>query len=193
MTATLTYLPGAGDPGPLTIERLSRHKTIPVPAGYPDTRRTFYAPIDHVHEALEELLNSCKQSLVLAMYGFDDDDLAGIIHTIMQNPHIHCQITLDKSQASGVHERTLIEKYAMLDSNSVAVGTSEHSAIMHRKMLIIDGVWTVTGSTNWSTSGETKQDNELTVTYDPYVAAEARHILDLEHTKALTQTQRNPQ
>jgi phosphatidylserine/phosphatidylglycerophosphate/cardiolipin synthase-like enzyme len=58
---------------------------------------------------------------------------------------------------------------------------------MHRKMLLVDGIWRVTGSTNWSTSGETLQDNELTVTQSASVVAEARTVLDIEHDSALAQ------
>jgi phosphatidylserine/phosphatidylglycerophosphate/cardiolipin synthase-like enzyme len=175
----------------MLITDLDSYKTSPLVAGYPETIRTFYSPEDDVHGALKALLGSCKASLVVAMYGYDDDELAGMIAHLLDDPAIHCQITLDKSQAGGVHERALLEKYkAEMDSNSVAIGTSEKGAIMHRKMVIIDGVVRVSGSTNWSESGESKQDNELTVVFDPTVCVEARRILDLEHVKALTQMEK---
>jgi len=155
---------------------------------YPANLRRFWAPLDDVHAVLKVLLGSCTQSLVLAMYGYDDDELAAMVAKLLANPAIYCQITLDKSQAAGVHERELLAKYAnVMTGNSVAIGNSERGAIMHRKVCVVDGYWTITGSTNWSTSGETKQDNELTVTADALVATEARAVLDLEHDAALKQ------
>lgn len=173
----------------LTIADLGQFKRNGQPdEEYPGIMRTFYSPIDDVHGALKAVIGSCRKSLVLAMYGYDDDELADMIAHLLDNDGIHCQITLDKSQAGGVHERALLAKYkAEMGSNSVAIGTSEKSAIMHRKMAVVDGIWRISGSTNWSTSGETLQDNELTVTKSAVIAAEARAVLDLEHVKALTQ------
>ena len=158
---------------------------------WPPNIRRFYSPQDRVHEALEALIKSCRHSLVVAMYGYDDDALAGLIDGLLKNPSIYVQITLDRSQAGGVHEKALLEKYAHeMTGNSVAIGTSEKSAIMHRKMMLVDGAWCVSGSTNWSLSGEQRQDNEMTVIQSAAIAAMDRAILDVEHDNALMQMQR---
>lgn len=172
---------------PLTMAVLRGFKASPVDADYPGNRATFYSPIDRVHEALMAVLRDCRRSIILSMYGLTDVDAAAQVDRLLNHPGIYAQVTLDRSQAAGRTERALLEKYrADLDTNTVAIGTSERGQIIHRKMLIIDGVWTITGSTNWSLNGEQKQDNEMTVTYSTSVAAEARHILDLSHAKALT-------
>ena len=150
--------------------------------------RTFYSPHDDVRQVLQTVVSSVSRSIVVAMYGFDDDILAAMLDSALKNPAIYVQITLDASQASGVHEKQLLAKYTNeMTGNSVAIGHSERGAIMHRKMVIVDGLWRISGSTNWSISGETLQDNELTIIRDAVVCAEARPILDIEHDSALKQ------
>jgi phosphatidylserine/phosphatidylglycerophosphate/cardiolipin synthase-like enzyme len=62
-----------------------------------------------------------------------------------------------------------------------------HNAISHLKIVIVDGVYTVRGSTNWSLWGEQQQDNELSLSRNAVIAAEARAILDLNHDFMLKQ------
>lgn len=164
---------------------LDHFKAAAFPPGYPSNCSTFYSPVDDVHGVLKFLLASAQKSLVLAMYGFDDQELADIVKTKLTQHSCFVQLTLDSSQAGGVHERALLaqENYP---ASSIAVGRSEHGAIMHMKLAIIDGAFLITGSTNWSGGAEAKQDNQLTVIHDAYVCAEARARVDAVHADMLT-------
>jgi phosphatidylserine/phosphatidylglycerophosphate/cardiolipin synthase-like enzyme len=156
--------------------------------GYPDDIRTFYSPVDDVHGVLVALLQSTQKSIVLNMYGYDDDELNEIILAKLNDEHIYVQMSLDKTQAAGVHEKALLAAWKNdAAGNSIAIGRSTKGAISHMKMLIVDGIYTVRGSTNWSLSGEQDQDNELTIHNNAVIAAETRAELDRNHDAMLKQ------
>ncbi len=152
---------------------LDQFKTGGVAAGYPPDRMTLYSPVDDLHGALLYVAGCARKELIVAMFGFDDEELAHAIKAKLADPNCFTQLTLDKSQAGGVHERALLD---MQDypATSIAIGSSEHGAIMHMKLMVVDGTWLVSGSTNWSDGAEHMQDNELTIRYSPLEANEAR-------------------
>jgi phosphatidylserine/phosphatidylglycerophosphate/cardiolipin synthase-like enzyme len=158
---------------------------------YPEDFRTFWSPRDNVHGMLVSLLSSTQHSLVLNMYGYDDEELDAIIHDKLLSEHIYVQMSLDKTQAGGKSESALLQKWFALNHSlgaSIAVGTSAVGhAISHLKICIVDGIYTIRGSTNWSLSGEGKQDNELTLSRNAVIAAETRAVLDLNHDWMLKQ------
>lgn len=171
-----------------SLSELDQFKTAPFVPGYPALARTFYSPVDNVHDALKTLLASATKSLILAMYGYDDEELAAVIESKLASENIYVQLSLDKSQAAHGHETDILAKWKNDGiGNSIAIGNSERGAIMHLKMVIVDGLDVITGSTNWSGSGESKQDNALIVIRDPLVAAEARARTDIIHDSMLQQ------
>ena len=157
--------------------------------GYPEDQRTFFAPRDNVHGVLVALLQSAQHSIVVNMYGYDDPELNSIIQEKLTDEHVYVQMSLDRSQASGAAEKKILASWSNnAFGNSIAIGTSSvHNAISHLKVVIVDGVYTVKGSTNWSLSGQQQQDNELTLSRNAVVAAETRAILDLNHDFMLKQ------
>jgi phosphatidylserine/phosphatidylglycerophosphate/cardiolipin synthase-like enzyme len=157
--------------------------------GYPDDQRTFFSPRDKVHDLLVALLSSAQHSIVVNMFGYDDDVLNKIIQTKLGDANVYVQMSLDRSQSTTAHEKQILATWNNnAFGNSIAIGTSSvHNAISHLKIVIVDGVYTVKGSTNWSLSGEEQQDNELSLSRNAVIAAETRAVLDLNHDFMLKQ------
>jgi hypothetical protein len=126
--------------------------------GYGDSY-LFFVGRDDVHSILMQLITQEKLSLKMNMFGFDDEDLNQAIIDLFKVPSVHVQISLDKSQAGGVHEKRLIaadkaqspEDFA----NSFTILQSATHQISHTKggVLASQGLY-FEGSTNWSSSGE---------------------------------------
>jgi phosphatidylserine/phosphatidylglycerophosphate/cardiolipin synthase-like enzyme len=170
------------------LSELDQFKVSPFPAGYPSSVRTFYSPVDDVHGAVQAVLSAATRSVVVSMYGYDDPELNKLLQDKLTSDAIFVQLTLDSTQAAGATEKALLATWQNDGTgNSIAIGHSERDAIMHLKLAIVDGLDVVTGSTNWSTSGETLQDNQLTVIRDALVAAEARARIDIIHDDMLKQ------
>jgi hypothetical protein len=118
----------------------------------------FYVGRDDVHDILKYILSRVTVSLYLNMFGFDDSELNNILMEKALNPAVTMLITLDKSQAGGVHEKALLEadqKYNLAAYNThFVVGQSLTHQISHTKGFVADGRVAAEGSTNWSSSGE---------------------------------------
>jgi hypothetical protein len=118
----------------------------------------FYVGRDDVHDILKHVLSRVSVSLYLNMFGFDDDELNDILMAKALDPKITMLITLDKSQAGGVHEKKLLDsditKNPTAYNTHFVVGQSATHQISHTKGFVADGKVGGEGSTNWSVSGE---------------------------------------
>jgi hypothetical protein len=118
----------------------------------------FYVGRDDVHNVLKHVLSRVSVSLYLNMFGFDDDELNDILMAKALDPNITMLITLDKSQAGGIHEKRLLDsdiaKNPTAFNTHFVVGQSATRQISHTKGFVADGKVGAEGSTNWSASGE---------------------------------------
>lgn len=165
--------------------------------------KLFFAGRDDIHNILKHILSRVTTSLYLNMFGYDDDELNDILMSHALNPNITMLITLDKSQAGGVHEKKLLDLDSQKLSNfstHFAIGQSATHQISHTKGFVADGRVASEGSTNWSTSGEgtftitgsryISQNNTLSVIQDRDTIARFQAELINEHLIAQSQVQK---
>jgi PLD-like domain len=184
-----------GDLAAIPFEQLGKFKQAQsFPHGYSRESLTFYAPRDPgVHQVLLWTMLQAKSSIAINMYGFDDPHLVSLLRHHASNPRMIVTLSLDSSQAGGKVEKKLLELLQNdVPGNSIAIGRSEHGAISHDKLMVVDGLFLVSGSTNWSFGGEAEQDNQLTLTRDAIACAEARAVIDLDHDIMLKQMAAKP-
>jgi hypothetical protein len=142
------------------------------------------------------------------MYGYDDQELNDLIMAQIKNPNMRVQLTLDRSQAGGVHEKVILAADEVQDptgfANSVAIGQSATHQISHTKGGVLVGLGVAyEGSMNWSSAGEgqgislvpgvnsTKgfkaQNNTLVISANPVFVSRFRTRLAIEHETAKAQ------
>jgi hypothetical protein len=173
--------------------------------------RVFYVGRDDVHGVLVHLYTRVRLSVKMNMFGYDDDQLNQILFGLVHDPTVMVQVTLDQSQASGAHEKQILQSDGASDPTAYAadfaVGQSDTHQISHTKGGVLDGIVAFEGSTNWSASGEgtgivlgdvkqnpgfKAQNNTLSVYVNPYEIAKFSARLDYEHGVAAHQSQPAP-
>jgi hypothetical protein len=163
---------------------------------------------DDVHGILDYLLSREKLEFDFNMYGYDDNVLNADILAMLKDPNCIVQGTLDKSQAGGSTEKTILSADETNDpafSNSIVVGESATHQISHTKGGVCVGLGIAfEGSTNWSNAGEgtgislkpginsipgfKAQNNTLVVSSNPVFISRFRTQLGIEHRTALAQS-----
>jgi hypothetical protein len=173
-----------------------------------DDFRGFYVGRDDVHGVLKHLLSAVTLSVKMNMFGYDDQELNDILMGLVKDPSVMVSVTLDRSQASGAHERAILAADEAASgagfANDFVVGESQTHQISHTKGGVLDGIVAFEGSTNWSASGEgtgitlgqdkqvpgfKAQNNTLVVYTSAYEIAKFAARLDYEHAVAADQAQ----
>lgn len=175
--------------------------------GYGD-HYIFLVGKDDCHGIIHYLLSKETLEHDANMYGYDDEVLNADIMNQIKNPNMLVQLTLDKAQAGGVHEKKILSADELADpigfANDVAIGESATHQISHTKggVLVGQGL-AYEGSMNWSTSGEGQgislvpginsikgyknQNNTLVISANPVFISRFKSRLAIEHQIAKAQ------
>lgn len=175
--------------------------------GYGD-HYIFLVGRDDCHGIMHYLITNEKLEHDANMYGYDDEQLNDDIMAQIKDPNITVQLTLDKAQAGGVHERKILASDEANNpkgfANSVAIGESATHQISHTKGGVLVGLGLAyEGSMNWSSSGEGQgislspgvhsikgykaQNNTLVISASPVFISRFRTKLGDEHKTAIAQ------
>jgi hypothetical protein len=82
--------------------------------------RVFYVGRDDVHGVLVHLFTRVRLSVNMNMFGYDDDQLNQILIDLATDPTVMVQVTLDKSQSTGAHEKAILSSDAAKDPSAYA-------------------------------------------------------------------------
>lgn len=125
----------------------------------------FFSPSDNCIQELISEIEKAESSLLIAMYNFTSKPLAQALINACQR-QIEVKVCLDGTDPYHRHA-----KGSYLSKKGVLVKIIEGEGIMHHKFCIIDEKKVITGSFNWTTSADLRNDENLLVIRSADIAA----------------------
>ncbi len=124
----------------------------------------YFCPEDGCSEVVIRWINRANESIDLAMYSFTLDSIGE---------------ALVRAKERGIRVRVILEaeridrysEYGRLKAAGVEVRLDRNSYLMHNKFMVIDGKVVLTGSFNYTWSGDRKNDENLVVIVDKDIAS----------------------
>jgi phosphatidylserine/phosphatidylglycerophosphate/cardiolipin synthase-like enzyme len=126
----------------------------------PSVRETCFSRVERCDVLLISLINRANRSVYVAVYSFTRDSLAtALIYAKERGVEVRVVIERERAYEQG-------SEYPRLKSAGVDVRLDGNPYLMHHKFMVIDGYVVVTGSYNWSTAAEDRNDENVVVIFD---------------------------
>jgi phosphatidylserine/phosphatidylglycerophosphate/cardiolipin synthase-like enzyme len=122
-----------------------------------------FSRVEQCDSMLINLISQARKSIYVAMYSFTRDGLASAL-VDAKNRGVEVKVIMEEENAY-----VQGSDYRMLKEAGVDVRLDGNPALMHHKFMIVDGELVVTGSYNWSTTAEDKNDENFVVIRDKEV------------------------
>jgi phosphatidylserine/phosphatidylglycerophosphate/cardiolipin synthase-like enzyme len=130
----------------------------------PSVRETCFSRVERCDVLLISLINRANRSVYVAVYSFTRDSLATALISAKERG-VEVRVVIERERA---YEQG--SEYPRLKSAGVDVRLDGNPNSMHHKFMVIDEYIVVTGSYNWSTAAETRNDENIVVILDRDVA-----------------------
>ena len=134
------------------------------------TVESYFSPSDGTTSKIITALNSANSDIEIAVMNFTRSDISAALISSYSNGFTNINVLLDSSNPSGNQIGTL---QSGLLPNHALVDTAP--GIMHHKFMVVDNFdstsdpLVLVGSHNWSTSAETKNDENTLIVHDANV------------------------
>jgi phosphatidylserine/phosphatidylglycerophosphate/cardiolipin synthase-like enzyme len=123
-----------------------------------------FSRVEQCDSLLINLISQARKSIYVAIYSFTRDGLARALIDA-KNRGVEVKIIIEEENAYGQGS-----DYRMLKEAGVDIRLDGNPALMHHKFMVVDGEIIVTGSYNWSTAAEDRNDENFVVIRDRSVA-----------------------
>jgi phosphatidylserine/phosphatidylglycerophosphate/cardiolipin synthase-like enzyme len=130
----------------------------------PSVRETCFSRVERCDVLLINLINRANRSVYVAVYSFTRDSLATALISAKERG-VEVRVVIERERA---YEQG--SEYPRLKSAGVDVRLDGNPNLMHHKFMVIDGYVVVTGSYNWSSAAEDRNDENIVVILDRDVA-----------------------
>ena len=126
-------------------------------AGDPTAGNTtvFFSPEDECGKVILDQINGAQKSIDVAMYVFTSRVLSRALVSAVKRG-VKVRAFLD-----GENAREYYSKANLLEKNGIIVKLEKGDGLMHNKFCLIDNALLITGSYNWTTSADLRNDENL--------------------------------
>jgi len=132
----------------------------------------YFAPTGEdrrIHQALEELLESAKREVVIAVYQFTSPELGKLVNKVSKK--VKVRVLMDEDQTKGKYSQAEDLKGDGIELKYVRLpGYGAEREKFHHKFCVIDGEVVATGSFNWTVLADEKNYENLLILRDPAIA-----------------------
>ncbi len=133
----------------------------------------YFSPADNIiNNALIPLINSARRYIYIPIFAFTDNALADSLIRAKKRG-VDVRVILDATNA-----KNNASKHAYLRKNGILVKTENYAGKLHSKSVIIDDVYSVIGSMNFSKSGNKKNDENVILLKDNKISVFYRKFFE---------------